>query len=113
MKIQEYLTSILARVSSSGFDCTGLLLVRAKCKIICHIVGCKVLFWTVLMWCSCYQTPDASLASVAVLVSTPWLTHLSSGILRTTGGRRSLLASPSGRQGRRGIIRIPLLLTVE
>ena len=60
---------------------------------------------------SCYHNPDASLADI--LMPMPWLALLSTGILRTTGGYSSFLASPSGRQERRAIIHIPLYFSQQ
>lgn len=62
--------------------------------------------------CSCYHNPDASLANIPILVSMPWLALLLSG-LKATGGHRCFLASPSGRQGRRGFMHIPFYFSQQ
>lgn len=75
------------------------------------IVGYQLHIWTALVRGSCYRSPGASFIGLPVLV--PWLVLLPSGILRTADRNRYFLASPSGRQERRGIRHSPLYFSEQ
>lgn len=74
------------------------------------IVGYQLHIWTALVRGSCYCSPGASFIGLPVLA--PWLV-LPSGILRTADRNRYFLASPSGRQERRGIRHSPLYFSEQ